>query len=177
MSVVALGAVLAAGLIAPPAFAEQVQTVNAFATYESKGKVYVTGEDKGTFVGALVGDMFIESEKGPRHSGRIVCPGMMLVNLKDGKMSGNGKCKITAGDGAQAFAVWSCRGVVMVGCDGKLILTGGTGRAAGMSGSGPLSIRSTARGVVKWSPGQVSVTTFGRGILVLRDFKLMNPSK
>ena len=93
MGVMALGAVLAASLIAVPAVAEQEQTINAFATYEGEGKVYLTGEDKGTFVGAIVGELFVESEKGPRHSGRIVCPGMMQLNLKDGKQSGNrNKC-------------------------------------------------------------------------------------
>ncbi len=175
VGVMALGAVLAASLIAIPAVAEQEQTINAFATYEGEGKVYLTGEDKGTFVGAIVGELFIESEKGPRHSGRIVCPGMMQLNLRDGKQSGSGRCTITATDGAQAFAVWSCRGVHLIGCDGKLMLIGGTGRAAGISGSGPLTVRTTARGLVKTSSDQGSVTSLGRGILILRGFKLRTP--
>ncbi len=177
VGVMALAAVLAASLIATPTVAAEEQTVNAFAAYEGEGKVYVTGENMGTFVGAIVGQLFVESEKGPLHAGRIICPAMMQIDLKNGKQAGSGRCTITAEDGAQVFAVWSCRGVHLVGCDGKLMLTGGTGRAAGVSGSGPLTIRTTSRGLVKTSSDKDSVTTFGRGVLVLRGFNYKNPSK
>jgi hypothetical protein len=174
--VVALGAVLAAILSTTPTVAAEEKTVNAFAAFEGEGKVYVTGENKGTFVGAIVGQLFIESEKGPLHAGRIVCPAMMQLNLKNGKQAGSGQCTITADDGAQVFAVWSCRGVHLVGCDGKMMLTGGTGRVAGVTGSGPLTVRTTSRGLVKTSSDKDSVITFGRGVLVLRGFKFKNPS-
>ena len=177
VSVIALGAVLAASLFASPTAAAEEKTVNAFAPYEGEGKVYVTGENKGTFVGAIVGQLFIESEKGPLHAGRIVCPAMMQLDLTNGKQAGSGQCTITADDGAQVFAVWSCRGVHLVGCDGKMMLTGGTGRVAGATGSGPLTVRTTARGLVKTSSDKDSVISFGRGVLVLRGFKFKNPSK
>ena len=176
--IVALAAILAAGLITAPTVAAQEQTVNAFAAYEGKGKVYMTGENKGTFVGAIVGQLFVESKDGPLHAGRIVCPGMMQLNLKNGEQAGSGRCTITAKDGgAQAFAVWSCRGVHLVGCDGKMMLTGGTGRSAGISGSGPMTVRTTARGLMKKSSDKDSVVTFGRGVLMLRGFKLKRPPK
>ena len=177
MSMMALAAVLAAGLIVTPAAAAEEQTVNAFAAIEGEGKIYLTGESKGTFVGAIVGQLFVESEKGPLHAGRIVCPAMVQVNLKNAKQAGTGRCTITADDGAQAFAVWSCRGVHLLGCDGKLMLTGGTGRVAGISGSGPLTIRTTSRGLVKTSSDKDSVIEFGRGVLVLRGFKYKKPSQ
>ncbi len=177
VGVMALGAVLAASLITIPAVAEQEQTINAFATYEGEGKVYLTGEDKGTFVGAIVGQLFVESEKGPLHAGRIICPAMMQIDLENGKQAGSGRCTITAEYGSQVFAVWSCRGVHLVGCNGLLMLTGGTGRTAGVSGSGPLTIRTTSRGLVKTSSDKDSVTEFGRGILVLRGFNYKTPSK
>ena len=93
------------------------------------------------------------------------------------KQAGSGQCTITAEDGAQVFAVWSCRGVHLIGCDGKMMLTGGTGRVAGVSGSGPLTVRTTSRGLMKTSSDKDSVITFGRGILVLRGFNFKNPSK
>ena len=177
VGVMALGAVLAASLIAAPTVAAEEQTVNAFADYQGEGKVYVTGVKKGTFVGAIVGQLFVESEKGPLHAGRIVCPAMMQIDLENGKQAGSGRCTITAEDGAQVFAVWSCRGVHLVGCDGKLMLTGGTGRAAGVSGSGPLTIRTTSRGLVKKSSDKDAVISLGRGVLVLRGFNYKTPSK
>ncbi len=175
VGVIALGAVLAASLFTSSTVAAEEKTVNAFAAFEGEGKVYVTGDNKGTFVGAIVGQLFIESEKGPLHAGRIVCPAMMQLNLKNGKQAGSGQCTITAEDGAQVFAVWSCRGVHLVGCDGKMMLTGGTGRVAGVSGSGPLTVRTTSRGLVKTSLDKDSVITFGRGVLVLRGFNFKNP--
>ena len=57
------------------------------------------------------------------------------------------------------------------------MLTGGTGRTAGVSGSGPLTIRTTSRDLVKTSSDKDSVTEFGRGILVLRGFNYKTPSK
>jgi hypothetical protein len=178
MGIVALAAILAAGLMAAPSAMAEEGTINAFAGYEGEGKVYMTGENKGTFVGAIVGELFIDSEKGPLHAGRIVCPGMMQLNLKTGEQAGSGHCTITAKDGgAQTFAVWSCRGVHLVGCNGKMLLTGGTGRSAGISGSGPLKVRTLARGMVKKSSDKDSVTTFGGGILVLRGFKYKKPAK
>jgi hypothetical protein len=177
VGVIALGAVLAASLFPLPTAAAEEKTVNAFAAYEGEGKVYVTGENKGTFVGAIVGQLFIESERGPLNAGRIVCPAMMHLDLNSGKQAGSGQCTITAEDGAQVFAVWSCRGVHLVGCDGKMMLTGGTGRVAGVSGSGPLTVRTTSRGLMKTSSDKDSVITFGRGVLVLREFNFKNPSK
>lgn len=170
-----LAAILAANLIGTPTVAAEERTVNAFAAYEGEGKVYLTGENKGTFVGAIIGELFVESEKGPLHSGRITCPAMLQIDLLSGKQSGSGQCTITGEDGAQAFGVWSCRGVHLLGCDGTLMLIGGTKRAAGISGSGPMTVRTTARGLVKTPSDKESVTTLGSGVMVLRGFKLKTP--
>ena len=177
MGAMALAAVLATSLIAAPTIAAEEQTVNAFAAYEGEGKVYVTGEQKGTFVGAIVGELYVESKEGPLHAGQIVCPAMIRLNLENGEQAGSGQCTITAEDGARIFAVWSCRGVHLIGCDGKMMLIGGTGRNAGVSGSGPLMVRSTARGLVKTSSDKGAVTVFGNGVLVLNGFKFKKPSK
>jgi len=151
------------------------RTVNAFAAYETEGKVYLTGDKKGTFVGALSGPLLVDSDRGPMHVGRITCPGIVQLDMESGKLEANGRCTITAHDGAQVFAAWSCRGVALVGCDGTLTLTGGTERVTGISGSGPLSLRTSASGMVRTSTDKDSVTTLGAGVLMLRDFKLKSP--
>ncbi len=173
----ALAAILAASLIVTPTVAAEEQTVNAHAAYTGEGKIYQTGENKGTFVGAIVGELYIESKNGPLHAGRIVCPAMMALDLENGKQAGTGRCTITDDDGAQIFAVWSCRGEHLVGCDGKMMLTGGTGRTAGVSGSGSLTVRTTSRLLMKTSSDKGSVELLGRGILILHDFKYKTPSK
>ncbi len=173
----ALAAVLAASLIATPTVTAEEQTVNAHADYTGDGKIYRTGVNKGTFVGAIVGELFVDSKNGPLHAGRIVCPAMMAIDLENGNQTGSGRCTITAEDGAQVFAVWSCRGVLLVGCHGKMMLTGGTGRTAGVSGNGPLTVRSTSSLLMKASSGKGAVEQLGRGVLVLRGFKYKRPSK
>jgi hypothetical protein len=173
----ASAAILAASLIVTPTVAAQEQTINAHAAYIGEGKIYQTGENKGTFVGALIGQLYIESDKGPLNAGRIVCPGTMEIDLKNGKLTGGGRCTITARDGAQVFAAWSCRGVLMVGCKGKMMLTGGTGRTAGVSGGGPVTISSTASIMTKASSNDGAVERLGNGMLVLRGFKYKKPSK
>ena len=173
----ALAALLAASLIVSPTIAAEEQTVNTHAAYTGEGKIYWTGENKGTFVGALVGELIVEGKNGPLHAGRIVCPGMVALDLKNGNLAGNGRCTVTAEDGAAVFAVWSCRGMLMVGCNGKMMLTGGTGRTAGVSGSGPMTIRTTSQILTKDASNNDSITQLGRGILILRDFKLKQPSK
>ncbi len=173
----ALAAIVAASLIVTPTVAAEEQTINAHAAYVSEGKIYQTGENRATFVGALVGQLYIESDKGPLLAGRIVCPGMMALDLKNANQAGTGRCTITAKDGAQVFAVWSCRGMLMIGCKGKMMLTGGTGRTAGVSGSGPLIVRSGSTIMTKASSGDGAVARLGNGLLVLRGFKYKTPSK
>jgi len=173
----ALAAILVASLIVTPTVAAEEQTVNAHADYTGEGKIYQTGENKGTFVGAIVGELFVDSKNGPLHAGRIVCPAMMALDLENGKQAGTGRCTITDDDGAQIFAVWSCRGEYLIGCDGKMMLTGGTGRNTGVSGSGSLMIRTTSRLLMKASSDKGAVALLGRGILVLRDFKYKKPPK
>ena len=102
---------------------------------------------------------------------------MMQINLENGKQAGNGQCTITADDGAQAFAVWSCRGVHLLGCDGKLMLIGGTKRVAGIAGSGFVTVRTTSRELTKMASDSDFVSELGTGLFILRDFKYKVPSK
>ena len=49
---------------------------------------------------------------------------MVALDRKNGNLAGNGRCTVTAEDGAAVFTVWSCRGMLMVDCNGKMMLTG-----------------------------------------------------
>jgi hypothetical protein len=50
---------------------------------------------------------------------------------------------VTAKDGARLYAEFDCHGVRMVGCDGDFTFTGGTERFKGVTGGGPVTIRSS----------------------------------
>lgn len=135
----ALGIVLA---FLCPALAGEDATIKAFAAWQGSGQLFATGAQELTFVGALSGTIYVETEKGPLDSGRLVCPAMVRINLEDGSQNGTGRCTITAKDGAQVFGDVSCTGIRLVGCDGQFTLAGGTKRFEGISGGGPVTLRS-----------------------------------
>src|SRR5262249_52201558 len=130
-----------------PASASEDTTVKAFASWQGSGQLYPTAAKEMTFVGALTGTIYVETDKGPLESGQIVCPAMVKINVDDGSQAGTGRCTITAKDGAQVFAGLSCTGFRLVGCDGLFTLTGGTERFEGISGGGPVIRRSEYGGI------------------------------
>jgi hypothetical protein len=125
-----------------PASAGEDATIKAFAAWQGNGQLFATGPKELTFVGALSGTVYVETERGPLESGRLVCPAMVRINVEDGSQIGNGRCTITAKDGAQVFADVSCTGIHLIGCDGQFTLTAGTKRFEGISGGGPVTLRS-----------------------------------
>ena len=139
----ALGVLLAMGLTIAPAAAETQQTVKAFSAWQGRGQIYETGPTRATFVGAFSGMVFVETEKGPLDAGFMVCPAILDVDLTSGKQEAKGRCTITAKDGARAYGEVSCKGVHLVGCDGDFTFTGGTDRFTGITGGGPVKIRSS----------------------------------
>jgi len=125
-----------------PALAGEDATIKAFAAWQGSGQLFATGPKELTFVGALSGTIYVETEKGPLESGKLVCPAMVRINAEDGSQVGTGRCTITAKDGAQVFGDVSCTGIRLIGCDGQFTLTGGTQRFEGISGGGPVTLRS-----------------------------------
>ncbi len=89
-----------------PAAAEE-QTIEAFSVWHARGQLFRTGENTGTFVGALRGRFLVDTPEGPIEAGTIVCPGMLEIDLNDSSQSGQGHCVITGEENAQAFADWT----------------------------------------------------------------------
>jgi hypothetical protein len=135
-------------------------TIKAFAAWRGDGQAVQTGVDEATFIGAIAGTVYVDTVKGPVDSGQLVCPAMLLVNMKDGTQSGSGRCAITTNDGARIFAQLTCTGVHLVGCDGDFTLIGGTGRFAGITGGGRFTVRSKLQQLVE-VPGVVAETLNG----------------
>lgn len=129
-------------LVSLPAQAQEEGTLKAFAAWQGRGQIYETGPDRATFVGSFSGMIFVETEKGPLDAGFMVCPAFLDVNVKDGTQEGKGRCTISAKDGSRAYAELQCKGVHLVGCDGDFKFTGGTERFEGLTGGGPITIRS-----------------------------------
>ena len=103
-------------------------TVKATATWAAQGRFFLVKEKQALFVGALKGLMFLENKQGDLDAARIVCPGMVEINLDNGTESGEGRCVITTPSEDHVYASWTCAGEYMKGCAGTFTLLGGTGR-------------------------------------------------
>ncbi len=164
--------VIAVGLCQPAAAGEEA-TIKAFAQWQGQGHTFQTGGHEAMFVGALVGRMYVETENGPLQSGLMSCPVTVEIGLEDGKQHGEGRCSIAGKDGAQVYAKIACTGVYLVGCNGDLTLTGGTGRFAGITGGGKVLIRSDARQISAVSDSMTKDE--GTGILYLSELHYTLP--
>ncbi len=161
--VVAL-AFVAAGMFRPgDVLAAEEMKLEATATWESKGRLYLVGEQKALFVGGFGGVMFVTDGKGALNAARIACPGMMDIDFSSSQTSGNGRCIITGATGDRVFAKWDCAGLAMVGCKGNFVLTAGTGRFQGVSGGGAFVLR-TAVGEIQADFVSGTVASIGLGL-------------
>jgi hypothetical protein len=168
-----LGVLLAIGLSVAPASAETQQTVKAFAAWQGRGQIFETGPTRATFVGSFSGMVFVETEKGPLDAGFMICPAILDVDLTSGKQEARGRCTITAKDGARAYGEVSCKGVHLVGCDGDFQFTGGTERFAGITGGGPVTIRS---GLQEFAVGAGNIVQESAGgIMVWKELSYKLP--
>jgi hypothetical protein len=174
MKVSAIGFLLVAAMaICQPAAAADETSVKAFVAWTARGVTYQTGPHQATFVGALAGPVFVDMGKGLVHAGQLMCPTVVEIGLEDGKETGQGRCVITAKDGAVIYAQLNCSGVYMIGCHGALKFTGGTDRFTGITGGGKAVIRSDLQQFVavtdKAAAGE------GVGSLSLPDIKYKLP--
>jgi hypothetical protein len=128
-------------------------TVKATATWVAEGQFYQVKEKQALFVGALKGLMFLESKQGDLDAAKIVCPGMIEINLDDGKQSGEGRCVITTQSEDNVYASWTCAGDFTQGCAGSFTLLGGTGRFEKITGNSEFEIRSDMAGFVASAEG------------------------
>jgi hypothetical protein len=140
-------------------------TVKATSAWQGQGQFFKVQEKQALFAGSFSGIMFVETKQGALDAAKIVCPGMVEVNLADGTQSGEGRCIITAQDGTRVYAGWNCAGEHMVGCKGTFTLLGGTGRFARITGQGDFVIRSDIAAYVA-DLSQESVQAAATGLAV-----------
>lgn len=162
---VSLVFVLLAAVAPGPSHAEEKGEVVALSAWEGAGQFVRSGPTQAFFVGGFKGTFFVQSQEGSLDAARIVCPGTMELNLEDFAQTGDGRCAITTLGGDQAFATWSCKGAHLVGCTGEFTLTGGTGRLEGITGGGPMVLRSAFAAAAAETLGE-GVKEVGTGIAI-----------
>jgi hypothetical protein len=171
-SVARLVGAVAMLLLPVGASAGEEETITAFVPWVGQGATFRTGTKDLTFVGSLVGPVYVESDKGPIPSGRMTCPAMVKIN-ENAEQEATGRCVVKAKEGALLFAEISCKGVFLIGCEGEFTITGGTDRFAGVTGSGPVLVRSEQRTIAVMQDAVAQDQ--GTGILYLRGLHYKLP--
>ena len=167
----ALFAVLAVLGTTGPALAQsESQIFNAFAIATAKGVVVRSGEKQAMLAGTVMGPMFVETDEGPVEAGSVSCAASLKIDDNTKRQSCSGACTFTAPDGATAWGQWECEGYELVGCRGKLSITGGTARLQGVSGEGAMIWRPRTHELNKTFDGTTEITT--SGIILWREFTL-----
>jgi hypothetical protein len=169
-------ATIVVAVIPSMASADQEQTIKAFAAWQGRGQMYETGPNRATFVGSFSGMIFVETDKGPLDAGFMVCPAIVDVDMANGTQEGKGRCTISAKDGARAYGEISCKGVHLVGCDGEFKFTGGTDRFEGISGGGPITIRSGLQEFAAGGGNTVQESAGGIIVWPQLTYKLKEPA-
>jgi hypothetical protein len=124
-----------------PLYAEEA-TIKATAAWQMQGHFFQVRDQQALFIGAFSGTMLAEPKQGGLDVAKMLCPGMMEVNLNDGAQSAEGRCIMTTRSGDRVYATWNCTGVHLAGCKGTFTLVGGTGKFKDITGSGDFQIRS-----------------------------------
>ena len=119
----------------------ETKDVSATIPWQGQGQLFPVAIDKLQFLGALEGIMYVETAEGAMNEAFVRCPIVQDIDAASKSTSATGSCVITASPEDVAFAEMTCKGVAGL-CKGEFTLTGGTGRFAGISGSGKMTIRS-----------------------------------
>ena len=151
MSVSSRGGLAAAALVAiglqTPAVAAEEGTVKILAPWDSSGEVYRVAPDKVLFQGKAAGIMYIDGGEGPLDAALFTCPGRRELAVSEKTVQASGNCVIAVSDGDNVFAEFRCTGTVGA-CEGEFKLTGGTGKFKGITGSGPVMVRTVLAGMM-----------------------------
>ena len=116
------------------------KTISAVIPWQGEGQLFPVAIDKLRFLGSIEGIMYVETAEGDMNEAFVRCPIVQDVHA-DGSTSASGNCVIVISTEDSVFAELTCKGIAGL-CSGEFKLTGGTGRFAGISGSGPMTVRS-----------------------------------
>ena len=116
-------------------------TISAVIPWQGQGQIYPVDIGKLRFLGALEGIMYVETAAGDMNEAFVRCPVVQDIDVADQSTSATGNCVIVVSPEDTVFAEITCEGIAGL-CSGEFRLTGGTGRFAGISGSGRMTIRS-----------------------------------
>lgn len=166
------GLVLAA--FTGPVLAQQNTMYSGFAAIDSEGLIVVTGSDQFRTLSTMTGDLFLDDGNGLTDTADVLCTSSMDNDLAAGTVVGSGECVITAPDGAQMYAIWTCEGEPMVGCDGDFKIVSGHDRYLGVTGGGLMTVRTMETAIAE-ADVTAGAEISGRGFVIWDEFVLRLP--
>ncbi|MGI9206242.1 MAG: hypothetical protein ACR2Q3_19660 [Woeseiaceae bacterium] len=119
----------------------ETSVISAVISWQGQGQVFPVSVSTNRFLGAMEGIMYTETAEGVMNEAFVRCPIVQDIDFADGSTSASGNCVIVASPEDTVFAELTCEGVAGF-CNGQFSITGGTGRFEGVSGSGPMTVRS-----------------------------------
>jgi len=175
-AVIASATMLATGASALAADA----AARVVAAVRGQGVFFEIGEHRALYMGALQGTFYVETGSDALDGSAIVCPVSFVIEGVAPGFTAEGHCTIARAEEHKVYARWTCAGTVLQGCAGRLTLTGGTGRFAGISGEADLLVRAVLRELAE-SPvatprSAVGVAReAGTGLLILPNLRYRLP--
>ena len=150
------------------------ETITVLAPWEAEGKIYKIGPQRIQFVGAFEGIMYIEAGAGELDAALFVCPTVHELNLETEKTRAHGHCHIVDAAG-NVYGQFSCEGALGY-CDGRFEITAGSDDLEGISGAGPMKIRTALTTTMRDSTSGALVSE-AAGLAIWPDFKVSIPEK
>jgi hypothetical protein len=148
-------------------------TVSAVIPWQGQGQIFPVGTDKLRFLGSIEGIMYVATAEGKMDEAFVQCPIVQDIDTTKQRTSASGNCTIVVSTEDAVFAEITCNGTAGR-CSGEFKLTGGTGRFAGISGSGKMIVRSPIHALAAdLSDG--TVLRIGSGILQIPELKVTLP--
>ena len=148
-------------------------TVSAVIPWQGQGQIFPIGTGKLRFLGAIEGIMYVETADGEMDEAFVKCPIVQDIDTTNQTTSASGNCTIVASTEDAIFAELMCKGRAGL-CSGEFKITGGTGRFAGISGSGKMVVRSPVHALAAdLSDG--TVLHVASGILLLPELEISLP--
>ena len=148
-------------------------TISAVIPWQGQGQIFPVDIGKLRFLGSLEGIMYVENAEGEMNEAFVRCPIVQNIDAVDGSTSASGNCVIVASTTDSAFAEITCEGIAGL-CRGEFKLTGGTGRFAGISGSGKMTVRSPVHALAA-NLSEGTVVHVAAGILQIPELKYSLP--
>jgi hypothetical protein len=151
------------------------RTVQAMAPWQGSGEVFVVAPETLMILASFTGIMYLQGTQGALDAVVMLCPAVQTLDTKSKRAEASGHCTLTGAGDDVVYSAWKCTGV-QGACEGEFTLTGGTGKFAGITGGGKMTVRAAlAETAASLSRG--GVVRDAAGLAVWPELKYTIPAR